>query len=64
MQNLVKNFNISETYVNEDGALTGILAASAAFTIGSTKHCLNDSIPVQLVFGRDMILPIEHNVDW
>ena len=41
----------------------GILAA-AAFALRSTYHRTRQKIPGQLVFVRDMILPINHVVDW
>ena len=56
-------FNIStQTYVGEDEPWTGILAA-AAFAIRSTTNRQNLYSPGQLIFGRDMILPIKHRVD-
>ena len=56
-------FNIKETNVGEDDPWLGILAA-AAFVILSTKNGLKGYSPGQLVFGRDKILPIKHNMDW
>ena len=41
----------------------GILYA-AAFLIFSTTNRLKGYIPGQLVFGRDIFLPIEHKVYW
>ena len=41
----------------------GILEA-ADFAVCSTYHRKNDKITGQMVFGRDMILPINHKEDW
>ena len=60
---LVRNFNISETYVDEDDPWMVILAA-AYFSILSTANTLKGYSTGQLVFGRDMILLIKHKVDW
>jgi hypothetical protein len=38
--------------------------ASAAYTIRSTFHTTLKATPRQLVFGRDMVLPIEFMADW
>ena len=62
--NLVRTFKIStQTYVDEDEPWTGILAASA-FAIFSTTNIPKGYSPGQLIFDRDMILPIKHRVDW
>ena len=56
-------YNIKETYVNEDEQWLDILAA-AKFTIRSMENLLKVYIPGQLVFGRDIIIPIKHTVGW
>ena len=61
--NLVQNFNISQTYVDEDDPWMGILATATFAIISITKRKKFYS-PGQLIFGRDMIIPIKHTVDW
>ena len=62
--NLVRTFNIStQTYVNKYEPWTGILSA-AEFEICSTTNRKKGYSPGQLLFGRDMILPIKHRVIW
>ena len=63
IRNLVRNFNISQTYVDEDDPWMGILAvaASAIFSTTNRKKCYS---PGQLIFFHDMIIPIKHIVDW
>ena len=63
LRNLVWNFNIKETYVDHFYSWLVILSA-AAFTIFSTTNRLKGYNPGQLIFGRDMILPINHKVGW
>ena len=61
---LVQTFNIStQTYVEENDLWTGILAATE-FAILSKIIRQKVYSPGQLIFGRDMILPIKHRVDW
>ena len=59
---LVRNFNIKETYVDEDDPWSGISGA-AEFAVISIVNILKGYILVQFVFGEDMILPIKHKVD-
>ena len=61
--NLVGTFNISQTYIEENYPWTVILAV-AAFAISSTTNRQKSYSPFQLLFVRDMILPIKHNLDW
>ena len=61
--NLVRTYNISQTYIDEDDPWLGILAA-AAFVILSTTNRIKAYSPGQLIFGNDIILPIQHTVDW
>jgi hypothetical protein len=41
----------------------GILAA-IAFALRSTYHMTLQATPGQLVFGRDMVLNVQHFTDW
>ena len=59
----MQNCNITHYYFEKDGPWSGILAAEA-FAICSTKNRLKVYSPVILIFGRDVILPIKHKVDW
>ena len=59
----MRNFNISETYVDEDDLWLGILVASDLMIL-STTNSLKGYIPGQLLFGCDMILLIKNKVDW
>ena len=61
--NIVRSFNIIETYVDKYYPLLGILA-DAESVICATKNGLKGYIPGQLVFPPDMIFPINHKVGW
>ena len=61
--NLVRTYNLQETYVDDAHPWSGILAAEA-FAVRSTYHMTKGKISGQLLFGRDMILPINHMADW
>ena len=59
----MQTFNIYQTYVDKNYPWTGILA-EAEFAIFSTTNKLKGYSTVQLVFDRDIIFPIKHEVDW
>ena len=61
--NLVQTFNIHQTYVDKNDPWTGILAAAAFVICSKIKRQKGYSLG-QLIFGRDMIIPIKHRVDW
>ena len=63
LRNIVRTFNISQTYIDKNYLWTVILSA-AAFEMFSTTNRKKFYSPGQLLFGRDMIIPMEHNVDW
>ena len=61
--NLVRTYNLQETCVDDADPFMGILDTSA-FAVQSTYHRAKDKSLGQLVFGRDMILTINHVADW
>ena len=61
--NLVRTYNISQTYVDKDDPQSGILAA-VYFAIFSTANGKKGYSQGQFIFGHDIILPIKHMVDW
>ena len=44
--------------------LLGLFLSATAWAIRSTVHTTLDSTPGQLIFGRDMLLPIQLKTDW
>ena len=60
--NLVRTFNITQTYVGENNLWLRFLAAEA-FAILSTTNGFKGYSQVELLFGCDMILLIKHKVD-
>ena len=61
--NLVRTSNIRDAYIDEYDPWLDILVV-AALKILSTANILKGYIPGQLFFGRDIILPIKHKLDW
>ena len=59
--NMVRAFELEDS--EEDDPWKGILSA-VAFAVRSTLHSTLKKTPGQLVFGRDMILNIQHQADW
>lgn len=61
--------DILRTFELEEGVLDAFepwrrFLTAAAFAIRSTYHTTLEATPAQLVYGRDMFLPIKFNVDW
>jgi hypothetical protein len=40
------------------------ILSSTAFAIWATCHCILEATPRQLVFNRDIVLPLKFNADW
>ena len=60
--NMVRTFELEDHYVDAEDPWKGILSA-VSFAIRSTIHTTTQKTPAQLVFGRDMILNIQHIAD-
>ena len=58
-------FNLEEKVINpqDDDSFEEYLA-SAAFSIRAAYHSTHGFSPCQMVFGRDMFLPVNVEVDW
>ena len=63
LNNCLRAYELEDTELNEKDPWTPFLAA-AAFAIRSTYHTVMAATPGQLVFGRDMILPLTFKADW
>jgi hypothetical protein len=61
--NIVRTFELENTYLDEEDPWKGMLSA-AAFAIRSTFRTTLRKSSGQLVFGRDMILNIKHVANW
>jgi len=59
----LRTFELEEQDLDETDPWTPFLAATA-FAIRSTYHTTLGATPAQLVFQRDMILPIKFQADW
>ena len=54
---------MNEADIDEDDPWSGILSA-VMFATRATVHTTTLATPMQLVFGRDAILPIQHQANW
>ena len=63
LNNCLRTYELEERELDERDPWGPFLAA-AAFAIRSTFHTTLQASPAQLVFGRDMLLPITFQVDW
>jgi hypothetical protein len=59
----LRTFELQEREMDENDPWSSFLA-SAAFAIRSTYHTTLKATPGQLVFGRDMLLPIKFKANW
>jgi hypothetical protein len=61
--NLIKSFQLQDKpYYDPDNPWGGILAA-IAFALKSTYHTTLQAMLGQLMFGRDMVLNVQHLTD-
>jgi transposase InsO family protein len=63
LEDALRTFEFEEQDLPEDDPWTSFLSA-AAFAIRSTYHTTLGATPAQLIFGRDMILPLKFTADW
>ena len=63
LNNILRTFELEQRELDEDDPWTEFLSA-AAFAIRATYHTTLGASPGQLVFGRDMILPITIEANW
>ena len=62
--NLIRSFQLQDKpYYDPDDPWGGILVA-IAFALRSTYHTTLQAMPGQLIFGRDMVLNVQHLTDW
>jgi transposase InsO family protein len=61
--NMIRTFDVDNIDLEDNDPFAGLVSA-VCFAIRSTYHTTLQATPGQLVFGRDMIFPIEHIADW
>ena len=60
---MLRTFELEEQQLDEDNPFGRFLSA-CAYSVRSTYHTTLQATPAQLVFGRDMILPVNFRADW
>lgn len=63
LNNCLRTFELQKQNLNKQDPWTQFLAATA-FAIRSTYHTTLQATPAQLIYGRDMILPVQFKADW
>ena len=61
--NVIRTFQVHDSYLDEDDPWSGILAA-VMFAVRATYHTTLKATPSQLVFGRDAILNMQFEANW
>ena len=60
---MLRTFELEETELDENDPW-GPFMSAVGFAIRSTYHTTLEATPAQLVFGRDMLLPVRMQADW
>ena len=60
---MIRTFSVQDMELDEDDPWAGILSA-VGFAVRATVHTTLQATPVQLVFGRDAVLNIQHVANW
>ena len=63
LNDILRTFELEERSLDKDRPWDEFLSATA-FALRATYHTTLQATPAQLVFGRDMILPISVQADW
>ena len=63
LNDALRTFELEECELDQDKPFAEFLTATA-FAIRSTYHTVLEATPTQLVFGRDVILPVKFKFDW
>jgi hypothetical protein len=61
--NMIRTYQVEGIDIDEDDPFAGFVSAMS-FAVQSTYHTTLQLTPGQLVFGRDMIFPINHIAIW
>ena len=65
LSNMIRASNVENTYIDVDSENPfQELLASVAYAIRSTYHTTLKATPAQLVYGRDMIQPVQYVAEW
>ena len=62
--NMLRTKNLKKLCANKKEDVWDNILPSIAWAIRSTHHTTLGATPTQLVFGRDMVHPIQHVVEW
>ena len=60
---MVRTFELEKFYLDNDDSWKVILSTTA-FAVRATIHTTLQKTPAQLIFGRDMILNVNHVANW
>ena len=63
INDMLRTFELEEQQLDPQEPWSRILSA-VAFAVHSTYHTTLEATPAQLIFGRDMLLPVQFQADW
>jgi len=63
INDMLRTFELEEQQLDPQEPWSRILSA-VAFVVRSTYHTTLEATPAQLIFGRDMLLPVKFQADW
>ena len=61
--NMLRTFDLDNAEIDDEDPWSEFIS-STCFAIRSTYHTTIGASPAELVFGRDMILPVQYKADW
>ena len=61
--NMMRTFDLDNADVNEEDLWSEFIS-STCYAIRTTYHTTLGASPAELVFGRNMILPVQYKADW
>ena len=65
LANCLRSFNLDGHTLNEqDDDLFKKILAAGTFSIRHSYHQTHGHSPSQLVFGRDVVIPVDEEIDW
>ena len=64
LENSLRTFELEEQELDEENPWEPFLSSCCAWAIRSTYHTILQASPGQLIFGCDMLLPIQFKADW
>jgi len=64
INDMIRTYELEDNYVQDQKDPWSDILSAVAYAVRSTAHTVMGASPGQMVFGRDMLLPIRFETDW